>query len=43
MTDNKKRASLNVSKEAKAKLDEIKHTGQSYDGVIRELVMHWKK
>jgi predicted CopG family antitoxin len=42
-TDNKKRASLNISKEAKEKLDEVKHTGQSYDGLIRELLIQRNK
>jgi predicted CopG family antitoxin len=41
--DNKKRTCLSISKEAKVKLDEIKHTGQSYDGIIQELLMYWKK
>jgi len=39
---NKKRASLNITKEVKEKLDEVKHTGQSYDGLIQELVKHWE-
>jgi len=40
---NKKRTSLNISKKTKELLDSIKHPGQSYDGLIRELVMYWKK
>ena len=39
----KNRATVSISKETKALLDSIKHTGQSYDGLIRELVMCWKK
>ncbi len=38
----KKRASVSISRETKGFLDSIKRPGQSYDGVIRELVMHWK-
>ncbi|MFC2008222.1 hypothetical protein ACFLT0_00835 [Chloroflexota bacterium] len=37
-----KRASVSVAKETKGFLDSIKRPGQSYDGVIRELVMSWK-
>jgi len=39
----RKRASVSISKETKGFLDSIKRPGQSYDGVIRELVMSWKK
>ena len=39
----RKRASVSISKETKGFLDSIKRPGQSYDGVIQELVMHWKK
>lgn len=39
----KNRASLSISKETKGLLDSIKHTGQSYNGLIQELVMLWKK
>jgi len=39
----RKRASVSVSRETKGFLDSIKRPGQSYDGVIRELVMCWKK
>ncbi len=39
----RKRASVSISKETKGFLDSIKRPGQSYDGVIRELLMHWKK
>jgi len=40
---NKKRVSLSVSNTLKGMLDEIKHTGQSYDGLIRELVIYQNK
>jgi len=39
----RKRASVSISKETKGFLDSIKRPGQSYDGVIRELVMHWEE
>ena len=38
----RKRDSVSISKETKAVLDSIKRPGQSYDGVIQELVMLWK-
>jgi len=40
---NNKRASMNISKEAKELLDSIKHSGQSYDGLIRDLIRLWQK
>jgi len=40
---NKKRVTVSISKETKEFLDSIKHTGQSYEGLIRDLVMCWKK
>lgn len=39
----RKRASVSISRETKGVLDSIKRPGQSYDGVIQELAMHWKK
>lgn len=42
-TKKKKRASLSISKETKELLDSIKHTGQSYNGLIQELVSLWEK
>ena len=38
----RKRDSISISKETKAVLDSIKRPGQSYDGVIQELVICWK-
>jgi len=38
-----KRASVSIARETKEFLDSIKRPGQSYDGVIRELVNCWKK
>ncbi len=37
---DKKRLSLSISREAKAMLDSVKHTGQSYNGL---LVTFWKE
>jgi len=37
-----KRASINISMEAKGQLDSVKADGQTYDGVIRDLVKFWK-
>lgn len=39
----RKRASISISRETKEVLDSIKRLGQSYDGVIQELAMRWKK
>jgi len=38
-----KRVSLSISRETKAMLDSVKHTGQSYNGLLQELVIFWKK
>ena len=38
-----KRTTISISRETKDSLDSIKHTGQSYDGLIQELVRLWKK
>lgn len=40
---SKKRVTVNISRETKEFLDSIKHTGQSYDGLIRELALGWRK
>jgi len=39
----KNRAVLNISLEVKSELDTIKASGQSYNGVIRDLVKFWKE
>ena len=39
----RKRASMSIARETKEFLDSIKRPGQSYDGVIRELVICWKR
>ena len=35
--------SLSISRETKAMLDSVKHPGQSYNGLLQELVTSWKK
>ncbi|MBA7580825.1 hypothetical protein ES708_22719 [subsurface metagenome] len=37
------RLSLWVSCQTKGDLDSIKHPGQSYDGIIQELIKLWRK
>jgi len=39
----RKRASVSISKETKRFLDAIKRPGQSYDGVIQELLINQRK
>jgi len=39
----KKRASLSLSQTTKDALDSLKHSGQSYDGLIKDLVKFWKE
>jgi len=39
----RKRLIVNVSAETKGLLDSIKRPGQSYDGLIQELVEFWKR
>ena len=41
--DKRKRASMNVSQRTKDTLDSIKHPGQSYDGLLQELIKFWKE
>ena len=44
MGNNKSRwADIAVSRQTKDSLDSVKHPGQSYDGIIRELIDLWKK
>ena len=43
MNDKKKRKSIGISQQTKDVLDSIKHPGQSYEGLIQELVRFWKK
>jgi len=41
--EENRRVSLSISRETKAMLDSVKHTGQSYNGLLQELVTLWKK
>lgn len=43
MAGKGKRASLSLSQTTKDALDSLKHAGQSYDGLIQELVRFWKE
>ena len=38
-----KRTTIWVTSSTKAALDLIKHPGQSYDGLLQELMASWKK
>ncbi len=38
-----KRATVNLSQTTKEALDSIKHSGQSYTALIRELIRFWKE
>jgi len=40
---SEKRVSLSISRETKVMLDSVKHTGQSYNGLLQELVTLRKK
>lgn len=40
---NNTRVTLGVSRETKEILNSIKHAGQSYDGVLRELAGFWNE
>jgi hypothetical protein len=42
ITDKKQRVNINISREVKIKMDAVKHTGQSYDGFIQEMLANWK-
>ena len=39
----RKRSSISVSRQTKSALDTIKHVGQSYDGLLQELVRFRKE
>lgn len=41
-SQKRERSCLNISRRTKDDLDSIKHSGQSYDGLIQELVKFWK-
>lgn len=38
-----KRTTVMIHRQTKAVLDSIRHPGQSYEGVIEELIKFWKK
>lgn len=38
----RERAPLNISRQTKDALDSLKHSGQSYDGLIKELIKFWQ-
>ena len=40
---NRGRSSISILSQTKDELDSIKHAGQSYDGLIQELVKFWKE
>ncbi len=40
---NRGRSSISIAGQTKQALDSIKHAGQSYDGLIQELVEFWKE
>ncbi len=41
--EDKGRANIGISRTTKESLNSIKHYGQSYDGLIQELVGFWKE
>ena len=42
VTSKRERAPLNISRQTKDDLDSIKHSGQSYDGLIKDLIKFWQ-
>jgi hypothetical protein len=40
---NRKQTTLSISRETKGLLDAMKHPGQSYNGLIQEIIKSWKK
>jgi len=43
VTDESKRTTIAISERTKDGLDSVKHPGQTYDGVIQELIDLWKR
>ena len=43
VTDESKRTTIAILQRTKDGLDSVKHPGQTYDGVIQELIDLWKK
>ena len=42
-TNEAKRTTIAISQRTKDALDSIKHPGQSYEGVLQELVKFWRE
>jgi len=43
VNDKGRRTTIAILQQTKHTLDSIKHLGQSYEGVIQELIKFWKK
>ena len=43
VTSESKRTTIAILERTKDDLDSVKHPGQTYDGVIQELIDLWKK
>ena len=43
VTNKDKRTSISISGRNKSRLDALKHPGQSYDGLLSELMNIWEK
>ena len=43
VNDKGKRTTIAILQQTKGGLDSIKHPGQSYDGVIQDLLEFWKQ
>jgi len=43
VVNESKRTTLMIHRQTKAVLDGIRHPGQSYEGVIQDLIKFWKK
>jgi hypothetical protein len=43
MVGKAKRTTISISQQTKGDLDSVKHPGQSYNGLIQELVKFWQQ
>ena len=43
MAGKTKRASISLAQTTNDAMDSLKHAGQSYDGLIQEMVKFWKE
>ena len=43
VTSEVKRTTISILRRTKEDLDSIKHTGQSYNGLIQDLIRLWEK